>query len=227
MKKRFDFGGIDFEGIGKAFNRVTVDMEYKEENGKKRFSVSASVWNSRRSDIIAGGQCLDTIAPYINDPVYTEILRLWELYHLNDMHPECEHQAAAGWRNEAVKKVNLYKFTMTTEAISEQHKIKNAVIQAAKDGESLRLSKEKRLVLSLDYSITTHGDTLPETLAPYYKLKETETKALGWLKETEHPNGILNKPCPVCGYKYGSSWVYFPIPENDEKIIIELLGGAI
>lgn len=227
MKKRFDFGCIDFEGRGKAVNRVTVDMEYKEENGKKRFSVSASVWNSRRSDIIAGGQCLDTIAPYINDPVYTEILRLWELYHLNDMHPECEHQAAAGWRNEAAKKVNLYKFTMTTEAISEQHKIKNAVIQAAKDGESLRLSKEKRLVLSLDYSITTHSDTLPETLAPYYKLKETEIKALGWLKETEHPNGILSKPCPVCGYKYGSSWVYFPIPENDEKIIIELLGGVI
>lgn len=227
MKKRFNFGCIDFEGRGKAVNRVTVDMEYKEENGKKRFSVSASVWNSCRSDIIAGGQCLDTIAPYINDPVYTEILRLWELYHLNDMHPECEHQAAAGWRNEAVKKVNLYKFTMTTEAISEQHKIKNAVIQAAKDGESLRLSKEKRLVLSLDYSITTHSDTLPETLAPYYKLKETETKALGWLRETEHPNGILSKPCPVCGYKYGSSWVYFPIPENDEKIIIELLGGVI
>lgn len=227
MKKRFDFGCIDFEGRGKAVNRVTVDMEYKEENGKKRFSVSASVWNSRRSDIIAGGQCLDTIAPYVNDPFYTEILRLWKLYHLNDMHPECEHQAAAGWRNEAAKKVNLYKFTMTTEAISEQHKIKNAVIQAAKDGESLRLSKEKRLVLSLDYSITTHSDTLPETLAPYYKLKETEIKALGWLKETEHPNGILSKPCPVCGYKYGSSWVYFPIPKNDEKIIIELLGGVI
>lgn len=227
MKKRFDFGFIDYEGRGKALNRVYVDMEYKEENGKKRFSVSASVWNSRRSDIVAGGQCLDTIAPYISDPVYTKILRLWELYHLNDMHPECEHQAAAGWRNEAVKKVNLYKFTMTTEAISEQHKIKNAVIQAAKDGESLRLSHEKRFILSLDYSITTHADTLPENLAPYYKLKETEIKALGWLRETEHPHGILSKPCPVCGYKYGSSWVYFPIPEDDEKIIIELLGGAI
>lgn len=227
MKKSFDFGYIDYEGRGKALNRVTVDMEYKEENGKKRFSVSASVWNSRHSDIIAGGQCLDTIAPYINDPVYNKILRLWKLYHLNDMHPECEHQATAGWRDKAVKKVNLYKFTMTTEAMYEQHKIENAVIQAAKDGENLRLSKEKRTVLSLDYSITTPDDTLPENLAPYYKLKETEVKALGWLKETEHPNGILSKPCPVCGYKYGSSWVYFPIPENDEKIIIELLGGVI
>lgn len=139
------------------------------------------------------------------------------------MHPECEHQAAAGWRNEAVKKVNLYKFTMTTEAISEQHQITKAVIQAAKDGEYLRLSKEKRVVLALDYSITTHTDTLPKNIARYYKLKETETKALGWLKETEHPNGILCKPCPVCGYKYGTEWVYFPIPEKDEKIIINLL----
>lgn len=30
-------------------------------------------------------------------------------------------------------------------------------------------------------------------------------KALGWLRENEHPDGILCKPCPVCGYKYGTS----------------------
>lgn len=35
MKKRFDFGKIDYVGEGKALNRVTVDMEYKEENEKK------------------------------------------------------------------------------------------------------------------------------------------------------------------------------------------------
>lgn len=223
MKKRFDFGCIDYEGRGKALNRVTVEMEYKEENGKKRFSVSASVWNSRRSDIVAGGQCLDTIAPYITDPLYKEILRLWELYHLNDMHPECEHQAAAGWREKAAEKVTLYKFTMTTEAITEQNRTKSAVLRAAQDGETLRLSKEKRLILGLDYSITHHSETLPETIAQYYKLKSTETKTLGWLRESEHPDGILCKPCPVCGYAYGSKWVYFPIPEEDEKIIYKLL----
>ena len=62
MKKTIDFGKIDFENRGEALNRVTVEMEYRESGGKKRFSVSANVWNSRHSDIICGGQCLDTIA---------------------------------------------------------------------------------------------------------------------------------------------------------------------
>ena len=83
MKKRFDFGCIDFERRGKAVNRVTVDMEYKEENGKKRFSVSASVWNSRRSDIIAGGQCLDTmVLPIVTCISYPFIKRCSALEYI-------------------------------------------------------------------------------------------------------------------------------------------------
>lgn len=129
MKRTFDFGCIDFEGKGTARNRVTVEMEYKQDGDKKRFSVSANIWNTRHSDIVCGGQCLDTIAPYMNNnPVFSEILRLWELYHLNDMHPECGH-----------------------------------------------------------------------------------------------PEGLLSRACPVCGYKYGTSWIYFPIPADDEKIIYKLL----
>lgn len=226
MKKRFDFGKIDYYGRGSRRNAVTVDVEYTEKDGKKVFTASGMIWNSTRTDCICGGQCLDTIAQYIKNPTFKQILRLWNLYHLNDMHPECEHQAAAGWREKAAEKVTLYKFTMTTEAITEQNRTKSAVLRAAQDGETLRLSKEKRLVLGLDYSITSHSETLPETIAQYYKLKSTETKAIGWLRESEHPNGILCKPCPVCGYAYGSKWVYFPIPEEDEKIILDLLRGA-
>lgn len=112
MKKIFDFGKIDYTGTG------------------------------RKTDIVAGGQCLDIIARYIKTPLFKEIYRLWKLYHLNDMHPECEHQAAQGW---------------------------------------------------------TH--------------------------EHEHSRGILGKPCPVCGYKYGHGWNYFPIPEQDEQAIYKLLEG--
>lgn len=97
-------------------------MEYKQDGDKKVFSVSADVWNTRHSDIVCGGQCLDTIAPYINNPVFSEILRLWKLYHLNDLHPECEHQHAAGWDKLASKKVTLHHWRMTREAMSKQDK---------------------------------------------------------------------------------------------------------
>ena len=95
---RIDFGEIDFNGSGRRNNRVTVEIEYKEiAEGKKEFTASANVWNARETDIVAGGQCLDELEPYFrNNPLYMEILRLWRLYHLNAMHPECEHQAKLG-----------------------------------------------------------------------------------------------------------------------------------
>lgn len=233
MKRNFDFGCIDFEGKGTARNRVTVEMEYKQDGDKKCFSVSANVWNTRHSDIVCGGQCLDTIAPYMNNnPVFSEILRLWELYHLNDMHPECEHQHAAGWDKLANEKVTLYHWRMTREAMKEQDKAKKAALSALTAGETFTPTTEQAFFAGLSYSLTTWTETPPEELAKYYEPKKslyagdgghTETKALGWLKESEHPNGLLSKACPVCGYKYGTSWVYFPIPADDEKIIYKLL----
>lgn len=232
MKRKFDFGCIDFMDSGRAVNRVTVDMEYKEDGDKKRFSVSANVWNRTRSDIIMGGQCLDEIAPYIKNPIYSEILRLWELYHLNDMHPECEHQAAEGWREKAAEKVTLYRWRLTREASKEQDTIKKSAIEALKAGETFTPSKEQSFMVSLSYSLNTHTPTLPEAIAKLYEPKKplyagdgghTEVKALGWLREDEHPEGLLSKACPVCGHKYGHSWVYFPIPAEDEAIILKLL----
>lgn len=232
MKRTFDFGCIDFENRGKAKNRVTVEMEYKEENGKKRFSVSAMVWNVLRSNCIRGGQCLDTIAPYMDNPIFSEIFRLWKAYHLNDMHPECEHQHAAGWDKLASKKVTLYHWRMTRAAITEQDNAKKAALSALTAGETFTPTTEQTFFAGLSYFLTTWTETPPAELAKYYEPKKplypgdighTETKALGLLKESEHPDGLLSKACPVCGYKYGTSWVYFPIPVKDEKIIYKLL----
>jgi hypothetical protein len=39
------------------------------------------------------------------------------------------------------------------------------------------------------------------------------------LYQSEHPEGILMKPCPVCGYKYGTAWNKEELPEE----VIEFL----
>ncbi len=33
-------------------------------------------------------------------------------------------------------------------------------------------------------------------------------RALGWVKYNEHPS----EPCPQCGYKFGSAWLFEPVP---------------
>lgn len=231
MKKVFNFGKIDFQHTGKKCNLVTVEMEYKEDGDKKRFSVCANVWDARHHDIVAGGQCLDRIVPYMkNNPVFMEILRLWKLYHLNDMHPECEHQAAAGWNQKAAEKVTLYHWQLTREAMNEQKAAEKAAISALKAGKTFTPSERQTFFACLPYSLTTYTENIPKYYEPKKSLYtgdggHTETKSLGWLREDEHPEGILAKPCPVCGYKYGSSWMYFPIPKEDEEIIYSLLKG--
>lgn len=37
---------------------------------------------------------------------------------------------------------------------------------------------------------------------------------LAWVRPDEHPDGLLGKPCPVCGYKYGTAWLTEPLPEE-------------
>lgn len=112
---------------------------------------------------------------------------------------------------------------MNREASKMRAEIKDNVIAAAAAGESILLTPNERNLLNNKFFINAFSEELPKTIAPLYELKNTERKMLGWLYEKDHPEGILCKPCPVCGYEYGSSWKYFPIPEEDEKIILHLL----
>lgn len=37
---------------------------------------------------------------------------------------------------------------------------------------------------------------------------------LGWIRPDEHPDGLLTRPCPECGYRYGSAWQFEPVPAD-------------
>lgn len=51
--------------------------------------------------------------------------------------------------------------------------------------------------------------------------RRRETKTAGWVRFDEHPRGLLSKPCPVCGYKYGSAWNREAVPED----VLQFLAG--
>lgn len=107
MKRTFNFGKIDYYGRGRKINSVEVKVELSD---KGVFTASANIWNSKHTDCVCGGQCLDEVAKYIKSDKFKKIYRLWELYHLNDMHPGTEKQEealkAAGlesWANDYYK----------------------------------------------------------------------------------------------------------------------------
>lgn len=35
-----------------------------------------------------------------------------------------------------------------------------------------------------------------------------------WVYPGQHKDGVLNKPCPKCGYKYGSAWLRKEVPQD-------------
>lgn len=42
---------------------------------------------------------------------------------------------------------------------------------------------------------------------------------------SKHAKGLLTKPCPVCGHRYGVDWQYQVIPEEVLKEIEDFIGG--
>lgn len=95
MKRVIEFGKIDFYGTGRRINAVTVEMELRGTEERPVFSCCANVWNAKRTDIVMGRQCLDSILFYLKgNRKFREIHDLWKKHHLNDMHAGTERQEA-------------------------------------------------------------------------------------------------------------------------------------
>lgn len=85
---------------------------------------------------------------------------------------------------------------------------------------SLGFFPEEKRIMKLDYALMTTTEALSGFDLKYYEApnesitRHKETKLRGWLNESEHPDGILSKACPECGYKYGSAWNFVEVPED-------------
>ncbi len=148
-----------------------------------------------------------------NAAKWFDLLDIWKQWHLNDMIPGCEHQTAEGWGKE---KLTFHKFQMTSETLHKQTEIeRNAKTQLATNG-TVTLTPEDQAVLNLPFSLEVAEEKLGELteFLKNYKETGTETKTSGWVYEKDHPKGVLAKPCPVCGFKYGTAWRKAEIPKE-------------
>jgi hypothetical protein len=89
-KRTIGFGKIDWNGSGRKINELEIEMRLEDADGDKPvFAASLNVWNSRHTDILAGGQMLDDPeilkAMFLNVE-YKKVLGLWKRNHLNGMH---------------------------------------------------------------------------------------------------------------------------------------------
>ena len=116
LEKRIEFGKVAYWGKQKR-NMVDVTIEIRECGGEQiikrdcgfdtlvgyrptytELSICGNIWNNLHTDIVCGGQCLDTIAEYIKTPLMQQIVSMWRRYHLNGMHAGTPEQESAAKR---------------------------------------------------------------------------------------------------------------------------------
>jgi hypothetical protein len=226
-KKTIHLGKVDFNNRGRCDCAVDVEVEIRvmeNKDGQHELSICGNIWNHQHTDTHSGGQNGDTIAKlFPNNPKVQRIVEVWDRWHLNGMCAACEHQRAAGWLEVAARKVTIYNWTLTSTTAALKRDTEKNAIKALVAGETVTLTANQITLLSLSHSLKGRPVTLPGPLSPFYEPEKattysrpTEEKMLGWLREDEHPDGILSKACPTCGYKYGSAWLVEPLPAEIE-----------
>lgn len=94
--RKFQFGKIAFWPTNRKSNLVEVEICLnKQDNGEYEFTACGAIWNCRHTDHISGGQNLDEIKKFVNDPVFNEIYDLWKRFHLNGLNSGTAKQTAA------------------------------------------------------------------------------------------------------------------------------------
>lgn len=157
ISKTFKFEKIAFYG-GRRINspEITVELCYTDKGPE--LSICGDVWNSKHTDIVMGGQCLDELMQFDSlscNTLFRKLHRLWKLYHLNGLHSGTEAQ-------------------------------------------------EKALLEWKSSGGNFDGCNGYDTDCKYLE-------SIGLLDDN--------------GYHYGSSWLYRAIPDDDLKLIEELLNG--
>ena len=153
-------------------------------------------------------------APGWDAALLTKFFEVWKEWHLNDTTPGCEHQTGPEW---TPKDVTLYHWRQTDAASAAKKAAETAAGDALKAGTTFTPTAEQTRLACLPYSLTTHTPDAPEGYQAAQNTSyssATETKKTNWLHEADHPDGYLSKPCPVCGYKYGSKWLKRDLPAD-------------
>ena len=212
-KGKLYLGKCDARGTGKKRNEAYITWELTETEKGPEFSAQAEVWNSTGSDIIMGGQCVDDVAAmFPGNAKAQRICEVWKRWHLNGMKAGCEHQRAEHWGDEELDiityKLNSEGYRLRKEALEEASK-------AARERRIANLTPAGIILIGDDwYKSLYSAPDADSPLSGLYDVAKCEKKRSGWVRQEEHPKGVLCKPCPVCGYEYGSSWLHESIPAD-------------
>lgn len=145
----------------------------------------------------------------------SRLQEIWNGWHLNHMRAGCVHQRA--W--DVSEKLEIVTYRLTSETIRSQNALKERFEKELSRGQTVSPLPGESALLALPYT-TTQAPDADSFASGCYEVKERKTERAGWVYPKDHERGLLCKPCPECGYKYGSAWLKEEVPD---AVLNELL----
>ena len=219
----------------KIINPCTCEVRGRNENAFVKIEYAdgrltlCGVIGPRKNGNCRGsaGQCVDYIrkgrpVAEWNCDMLNRLCDIWDQWHLNDMHPECEHQRELGWREMAREPITLYHYRLTREAFKAKGKAEEAARIALVSGKTFTPTEEQTMFANLPYFYDSDEPLEGKEIAQFYEPKLSPhpgdngftTTRRGWVREAESKQGLRCKPCPVCGYEYGTAWKRVDVPQE-------------
>lgn len=189
---------------------VFIDIDFDG----KRLSITGDIANKNKTQTYACGQISMSLKPEDINPAddwdtlkIARLLNIWNRWHLNGMRAGCEHQERNWNKN---KELQIPKYTWT-------HEYHNARNRAANGKMDMREYKTFRTISQKVIDLTINDNRNEEIIklltdAKMIRIEKIETKIANWVTPSEHQDGILTKPCEICGYQYGTKWNFEPVP---------------
>lgn len=163
-------------------------------------------------------------APGWNLETARKFIQVWDRWHLNDMRAGCEHQQAI----DTSKKVTVTRYGWGNLYHDLRRQVAGGTDAEAGAQLGAKIAQINKVFKAIDLAgYTSTGQHVWPDEAKilfaegFIELDKTEEKAVGWTTEREHPEGMLSRPCPTCGWKYGNGWRLEPVPAD----VIEFLNS--
>ena len=229
-KHSYSPGYVNYNEFAKKRSKNLCEVEWELKDG--RFSMSAQIWQQNKRDILMGGQCVDEVAKlFPNDAKLQRMCKIWERWHLNDMRAGCEHQRELPEfqpRYEPALEISVeyYAYEALKRAAEKDETSPGAKLLANLQAFDVRpfhkvlMTQERvdKLYAWLGVWADWADQTTKYAKGPNLIIKKVEIPLSRTYPE-DHPLGFLAKPCPVCGYKYGTKWLKEELPEDVVKEI--------
>lgn len=180
---------------------ASIDVKFSDDG---RLSISGEAREFGRYGSSSAGQCQDEMLKMF--PESQRLYEIWQQWHLNDMRAACEHQRK-NWDTTAT--ITMYTYTLTSDGLAATSEVMRSAKRELLDGKTVKLTPSQIALAQLPYTVKNDQPKPPSML---YQLDTQEDKTAGWVSPSESSRGLLAKPCEVCGYKYGTKWLFEEVP---------------